>query len=417
MRVLFVTHNVPRAAGDAAGSFVLRLAVALQALGSRVEIVAPGAPGLPPKDQLEGVLIHRVRYAAESRMTLAYEGTMVEQVRSSWGARFALVGMLRALRRHANTILETAARDGDPFDVVHAHWWFPSGLALWRGLPKHPARVVTMHGSDVRLAVHIGAAQAVMRAVLGQFDVHTAVSSWLAAMAMRIAPAHTVHVTPMPVDTRLFTPVPPADHPIEDTDDQRHGILFVGRLNVQKGIADVLSAMTRPVLRDTLLDIVGDGPDRAALETQVAQSGLTLRVRWHGTLTPAQLAVLYRRARVVVMPSREEGLGLVAVEAQLSGTPVVGYASGGLVDVVKAEHGGALVPVGNIVALAEELAALVHDSETSVRRGAEARAYMESRFQPDVVAAQFRTLYAQASLTRRMRMGLSKQTGHEAGNA
>lgn len=405
MRVLFVTHNVPRTDGDAAGSFVLRLAVVLQEMGTRVEIVAPGENGLPPHDHLEDVVIHRVPYAAPSRMTLAYEGTMVEQVRKSWHARFAMLGMLRALRKHTNTLIAAAERLDDPFDVVHAHWWFPSGFALWHGMPKQPVRVVTMHGSDVRLAVHLKAAQAVMRSVLAQFDVHTAVSSWLAAMVMRIAPDCQVHVTPMPVDIQLFTPEQSAGRPDAATGERRNGILFVGRLNVQKGIADVLSAMARPVLRDALLDIVGDGPDRDALEKQVERSGLTLRVRWHGMQTPTQLAELYREARVVVMPSREEGLGLVAIEAQLSGTPVVGYASGGLVDVVKAEHGGTLVPVGNIVALAEELAALVHDPAESVRRGALARSFMKSRFQPSVVAAQFRELYTLGSLARRKKLG------------
>lgn len=405
MRILFVTHNVPRTDGDAAGSFVLRLAVALQASGNRVEIVAPGAPGLPTQGALEGVVIHRVSYASTARMTLAYEGTMVEQVRKSWRARFAMVGLLRALRKHTNTLVAAADRLGDPIDIVHAHWWFPSGLALWRGLPKTPARVITMHGSDVRLAVHIKAAQSLMRSVLAQFDVQTAVSSWLASMAMRIAPNGPVYVTPMPVDIRLFSPADPLDVPDNTEGDERYGILFVGRLNVQKGIADVLSAMARPVLRDAILDVVGDGPDRAALEKQAERSGLTLRIRWHGMQTPSQLAVLYRQARVVVMPSREEGLGLVAVEAQLSGTPVVGYASGGLVDVVKLEHGGTLVPVGNIVALAEELAALVNDPAESARRGAIARVFMESRFQPSVVATQFRELYTRASLIRREKLG------------
>ena len=76
MRVLFVTHNVPRFDGDAAGSFVLRLAVALRHAGARVEILAPGASGMPASTVLEGVTIHRVPYASDAQMTLAYEGTM-----------------------------------------------------------------------------------------------------------------------------------------------------------------------------------------------------------------------------------------------------------------------------------------------------------------------------------------------------
>ena len=64
VRVLFVTHNVPRCVGDAAGSFVLRLAVALQAAGAQVEVIAPAAAGLADVETLEGVRIQRVRYAS-----------------------------------------------------------------------------------------------------------------------------------------------------------------------------------------------------------------------------------------------------------------------------------------------------------------------------------------------------------------
>lgn len=431
MRALFVTHNVPRSHGDAAGSFVLRLAVALQDLGVRVEIVAPGGIGLPARDTIEGITIHRVRYAAPTRMTLAYEGTMVEQVRSSWRGRFALLGLLRALRRATRRLVAAAAANGDPFTIVHAHWWFPAGLALWRGMPRGPARVVTMHGSDVRLALRSAPAQTVMRSVLAQFHVQTAVSSWLANNVMRIAPACDVVVAPMPVDTHMFSPstvtsftdaTPRPEDPSDDDGDResehrdvrpsavqqqdaRQGILFVGRLNIQKGIADVLSALTRPSLREVWLDIVGAGPDRDALESQALACGVTSRIRWHGVLPPEALAVLYRQAQAVVMPSREEGLGLVAVEAQLSETPVVGYASGGLVDVVVPAHGGMLVPVGNIVALADELAVLVSDSAERQRRGHAARAFMESRFRPAVVGTQYRALYQRALEMQQMSNG------------
>ncbi|WP_353266427.1 glycosyltransferase, partial [Gemmatimonas sp.] len=176
-RVLFVTHNVPRFDGDAAGSFVLRLAVGLQALGARIQVIAPGAAGLPALSSLEGVQVERVRYASDDRMTLAYTGNMAETVRASWSGRFALLQLLLATRRAVSRAVTGAIRDGDPFDIVHIHWWFPSGLALWKLFGRgDPARVVTMHGSDVRLAANTNAAHPVMRAVLTDAAACTAVS-------------------------------------------------------------------------------------------------------------------------------------------------------------------------------------------------------------------------------------------------
>ncbi len=408
MRILFVTHNVPRFPGDLAGSFVLRLAVGLQHRGARVEIIAPGATDLASSGTLDGVPIVRVPYAANTHMTLAYTGTMVEQVTTSWRARFALLGMLRALRRVSRERVRDAMRQGDPFDVVHTHWWFPAGLALWRlWAPQRarattPFRVLTMHGSDVRLAQKLAPAKRLMAAVCAEYDVLTAVSTWLANTAMRTAPTLGVSVAPMPVDTSHFAL--PAE-------EQRSGVLFVGRLNAQKGAADLLSALAQPAVRQALgaglVHIVGEGPDREALETRANQLGISDRLRWHGILKPDALAVMYQRAIAVVMPSREEGLGLVAVEAQLCGAAVVAYDSGGIRDVVQPAFGGTLVEVGALDALAAAITSLLIDPAAAADRGRRAHDVMAARFSPDAVAEQYLSFY---QADRRPRRGNSSAT-------
>lgn len=395
-RVLFVTHNVPRFEGDAAGSFVLRLAVALQAAGARVDIIAPGAPGLADIDCIEGVTIQRVHYARADRMTLAYTGNMAQQVLTSLHGKFAFVQLLRGLRRAVRVRLDVAAASGDPYRIVHAHWWFPAGLALWHAQRTgDPPLVITMHGSDVRLAQQLRPAHRVMRSVLGQARVRTAVSSWLAQRAMMIAPALPVIVSPMPVDVRHFSTPTPPDREAEPT---RRGVLFVGRLNAQKGLADLLDAMASAPLAASAvtLDVVGDGPDGPALRQRAVSLGLTDRVRWHGALSQPALVPLYQQALVLAMPSRAEGLGLVAVEAQLCGTPVVAYADGGVVDVVQTAHGGTLVPVGDVAALGAAIANVLADPNDAQARGAKGRADMYARFAPAAVAERYLALYRAA---------------------
>lgn len=388
-RVLFVTHNFPRFVGDPAGSFVLRLAEALRDAGARIDVLAPGAPGLPPADRVNEIPVTRVRYAREDRQVLAYEGTMVEAVRASWGGRLALAGLLWHTRQAVRSALATARRAGAPYDAVHAHWWFPSGLATWAagvGGPGGPRFVVTLHGSDVRLAQGVRAAHPLMRAVLERARAVTAVSGWLAETAGRIVPNARILVAPMPVATAHFTP---ADAP-------RAGVLFVGRLNAQKGVADLLEALARTPDAVTC-DLVGDGPDRAALAARVAALGIAHRVRWHGAQPHDALPAFYRRAVVTVMPSREEGLGLVAVESALCGTPVIAYRSGGLPDVVSPAHGGTLVEPGDIPALsaaitqAIETAALAPDA--AHRNGDTARAHALQHFDPERVASRYLALY------------------------
>ncbi|MCC6243806.1 MAG: glycosyltransferase family 4 protein [Gemmatimonadaceae bacterium] len=392
MRVLFVTHNVPRFDGDVAGSFVLRLAAALQTAGARVEIIAPGT-NQATIDTLDGVVIHRVPYASRERMTLAYTGTMVEQVKRSWSGRLALLGLLRALRRAAHVHLARAEQAGDPYDVIHAHWWFPAGLALWHGLPSRTSgrathvlkRVLTMHGSDVRLAQTMAPARRLMASVLAEYDARTSVSQWLANTAHSIAPALPVQVLPMPVDNARFVAPTGAC--------TRQDVLFVGRLNAQKGVADLVRALAHPALAHAALDVVGDGPDHDALHALASASGVSHRIRWHGTVTPDQLVPLYQRAAAVAMPSHNEGLGLVAVEAQMCGAPVVAYNSGGLPDVVRPSEGGTLVSPGDVEGLAAALGALVNDPAEAVRRGALARSSVAARFSPASVAASYLALY------------------------
>lgn len=378
MRALFVTHSYPRRAGDVAGGFILRLATALRATGVDVHVLAPSGTGLPMRDVIDGIPVERFRYAPDSWETLAYEGTMAEQVAGSLRGKVALGGMLlqgaRAVRR--------AVRRLSP-DVVHAHWWFPSGLSCaWAGNAR--PLVVTLHGSDVRLAAQSPLARAAYRYVAARAAAVTSVSGWLAATAGTFARRVEVAVAPMPVDLGLFRP--------RDGVAPTPSVLFVGRLNAQKGVRDLLAAM-EVVQAEVTLDIVGDGPDRAALEQGARSAALDGRVRWHGALPQAAVAPLYRDASVVAIPSRDEGLGLVAVEAQLSGVPVVAYRSGGVAELIEDGVTGLLVPPGDAHALGAALDALVRDPARARRMGEAGQVRMAARFAPAAAAAEYCRIY------------------------
>lgn len=395
-RILFVTHNFPRFVGDAAGSFVLRLARALIDAGAHVHVLAPAAAGLATHEEIEGVPVERVRYARVDRQRLAYEGTMVEVVRASWSGRFALLGLLWHMARAVRRTVAVAQQAGLPYDVVHAHWWFPAGVSAWlarAGSRGMPPLVVTMHGSDVRLAQRIAPSHVVLRRVLGRARAVTAVSQWLARTAEALVPELRVRVAPMPVPVDRFAPP-------TDRDAPRDGVLFVGRLNTQKGVADLLDALAQTIT-PVRCALVGDGPDRDALRARAESLGVTDRLTWHGPLAGDALPALYRRAAVTVMPSRDEGLGLVAVESQLCGTPVIGYDSGGLPDVVSPNAGGTLVAVGDIAGLAAAIDRITGAPADARRRGEAARGHVEQVFSPPHVAARYLELYRTSSVTSR----------------
>lgn len=378
MRVLFLTHSYPRQPGDAAGSFLLHLASALKDEGVFVSVVAPAADHLPADDVFDGIPVHRFRYAPRRYQRLAYTGTMAEEVRRSFGAKLALVGFLGSEFALGTSV----RRDFEP-DLVHAHWWFPGGLVgTWVAAMAHLPLVTTMHGSDVRLAQASSVGRPLMRHVLGQSRAITTVSSWLADRVRDVVPGASPVVSPMPVATSLFTP-----------GNGRHAarFLFVGRLNEQKGIELLLEALAR--MRSAAeLDVVGDGPARNALRARAAALGVADRVIWHEPVPQPRLADFYRRATALVVPSVGEGLGLVAVEAQLCETPVVAFDSGGLSDIVEQGRTGYLAPPGDVDALAARMDLVLNDgSRADIGRAARQAAL--SRFAPESVARRYAQLY------------------------
>ncbi len=377
-RVLFVTHAYPRHATDGAGSFLHRLALALSASGCEVRVLAPSGPKLPPAENLEGIEIRRFRYAPSGMESLAYTGTMAEQVLGTLSGKGALLGMLTA----GTMAVRRAIEDFTP-DVVHAQWWFPAGL-LALGADNDVPLITTLHGSDVRLARKVRLVHPMFRKVMASSAVVTAVSSWLAGEARAMAPETKIRVAPMPVDTAAFTDVP--------TQRIAGRFLFVGRLNEQKGVRNLLDALAW-CPPETSLDVVGEGEDGVALRAHAQSLGIADRVHWLGQLEHRALPALYHRAQAVVMPSVHEGLGLVAVEAQLSRTPVIAYRSGGLPDVVDPSWGGILVPALDVRALADAMTRVHRDPGGVDSWGAAARSVMLDRFSPSGVAAGYRALY------------------------
>jgi glycosyltransferase involved in cell wall biosynthesis len=166
-------------------------------------------------------------------------------------------------------------------------------------------------------------------------------------------------------------------------------------MNAQKGVAyaiRALSAMQTPAV----LDIIGSGPALDEYRTLVASLNLGERVTFHGELPHDALPAWYRKASVLAVPSIEEGLGLVAVEAQLCETPVVAFNSGGLPDVVHHEKTGLLVPPADVPALALALDSILTDPTRAAHLGQAGRLHALAHFAPESAAKRYLDLYHHA---------------------
>jgi glycosyltransferase involved in cell wall biosynthesis len=140
-------------------------------------------------------------------------------------------------------------------------------------------------------------------------------------------------------------------------------IVCLGRLKAYKSVDVVLRAMPE-ILRshpDARLAIVGQGPERARLEQLAWSLGLAANVRFHGYLDKNVRNRMLARAWVSVCPSAFEGYGLVCVEANAWGVPVVAASVPGLRDSVRDGVTGVLVPHGDVRRLADEITGLIDD--------------------------------------------------------
>lgn len=150
-------------------------------------------------------------------------------------------------------------------------------------------------------------------------------------------------------------------------------LLCLGRLVYDKGfhVAVEAFASVRRRFPEARLTIAGDGPERASLEAQAKSSGLESAVRFTGLIDPKDVPEVLNQASIVLMPSREESFGLVALEAGLMGRPVIASDVGGLPEVVRHGVTGSTVPRDDAESLAGAAIRLLEDP-------ARARAYGEA---------------------------------------
>jgi glycosyltransferase involved in cell wall biosynthesis len=171
--------------------------------------------------------------------------------------------------------------------------------------------------------------------------------------------------------------------------------LFAGRLNKQKGLDHLLRAFAA-MKQLALLDVVGEGSDDATLKLLASQLGISDRVTWHGQLKQPDLVKMYQSAAAVVVPSVDEGLGLVAAEALLCETPVIAFRSGGLTDIVEHERTGILVTPGVTTELAQALDDVLESPERAHDLAVAGRSHVLATLSSETAAVKYADIYRDA---------------------
>jgi teichuronic acid biosynthesis glycosyltransferase TuaC len=346
VRVLVLHRLVPPRAALAAGP-----ARALRELARRVR---------EPRQQThDGLKVTYVPYVSPPR----------QRHYATWGAWAAptLALTLRRLRRSF------------PFDLIHAHNAVPAGDAVRRArtdlrLLDVPL-VVSVHGGDVLYTAGRGTAGAEAVAHgLGAARLVLANSEGIAELSRACGAGETRVV-------HLGTELSNAQRPPRRDDIAR--LVTVAHLIARKRHADVLRALAvleprHPTLRYA---IVGEGPERVALEGLAARLGVFGRVEFHGQLPPAQAIEVARRCTLFVMPSTDEAFGVAYIEAMAGGVPAIGCrGEPGPEEIAAAGDGLVLVPPGDIERLTQRIDELLSDPHRLREVGQRARATVAANF-------------------------------------
>jgi phosphatidyl-myo-inositol dimannoside synthase len=178
--------------------------------------------------------------------------------------------------------------------------------------------------------------------------------------------------------------------------DRRSYALIVGRMSSNErykghdSLIDVWPAVRRAVPEAQLV-IAGGGDDQQRLAEKAASLGLAQAVRFEGIVSDERLADLYRGAALFVMPSPNEGFGLVYIEAMAAGTPCI-VSTGAAEEIVEHERTGVVVTPGDADALTQAIVRLMTRHAERDRMGAAAAHVARQRFSPAAFAGRLYNL-------------------------
>ena len=387
MKVLVVAEFYPRADDPVLGVWAHRQALATRDAGAQVEVlvlqrIVP--PAATPRGDRDSAALTLARHPRR----LELDGLRVTYVPFASPPRWRSYGSWGAWAAPPLAAALGLARRRFAYDLVHAHNAVPAADALLRARERAPL-VVSEHGADVfHTAVRHDAGRTATRRAFTHARLVLANSEGIAQAAREMGAARTRVV-------HLGTDLPgPSEHP--------HAALTlttVAHLVERKRHADVLQAIALlgdriPTLR---YDVIGDGPERPALERLAGELGIAARVRFHGQLDHADALREARRAAIFVMPSVEEAFGVAYVEAMAGWLPAIGALDEpGPQEIAAAGVGLRRVPARDPQALAEEIAALAGDPAELAALGRAARATVERAFTWEGCGAATVAAYAEA---------------------
>lgn len=326
-----------------------------------------------------------------TRAPLALSRWGMAGVRSSWG----YLKQLRRLQKHV--------RQHD-ISELHVGRCLPEGWLAWllkktRGIPYS----CYVHGEDVETAATSRELTWIVRRVLNNANMLIANSHNSASLLTGRwdVPEERIQVLHPGVDTQLFCPAPPSG-----TERQALGwcgrtvVLTVGRLQQRKGQDMLIRGLpkVKEVLPDILYSIIGGGEDRERLQRLACEQQVEHAVQFLDEVNDETMKSCYQQCDLFALPNRQvgndiEGFGMVLLEAQACGTPVLAGRSGGTAETMNVGETGVVIPCEAPETLASALIELLLDPHRLGTMGQAGRRWVEEQFDWNSLASTASKLF------------------------
>jgi len=319
------------------------------------------------------------------------------------------------------TFNQTLSRNAGTFkaDIYETHT--ASGYGLINSLQKHNVKapiVQTIHGvladEYAQAALHGGLTlkQQLANLLMWQLAKHEEQAAKKSTLIVTISqyskkkllqyydvdPAK-IRLVPNGVDTDRFIPEGECEKIRRRVKlGSRQMVLFVGRLIPRKGVGYLIEAAKQVIKerKDTMFVLVGNGPMRLQLVSNIEAAGLKRNFVFLGDVSEEDLPQIYRCADVFVLPSIQEGQGIVLLEAQASGKPVVAFNVSGIAEAVKNKETGLLVKPGSSDELAQGILKILSDNSLQEKMGKKGREFVLRELSWDISARKLLSVYREA---------------------
>lgn len=288
-------------------------------------------------------------------------------------------------------------------DLLHCHYAIPHATSAWitremlRKEGSDITVVTTLHGTDITIVGQDPSFHSITKFSIEQSDSLTAVSNFLQRETQTAfgCTASRIEVIPNFIDPRVYHRERYEGQLRPQLDGERKVLMHISNFRPVKRVRDIIRIFAR-VNRavESVLVMVGDGPDRHDAEQEARDLGVERSVRFLGKIE--SVAPLLAAADLFLLPTDVESFGLSALEALASGTPVIGTNVGGLPEVVRHGETGILCGVGDVDGMSAAGIELLRDQAKWQAMSVAAAEDARARFAMDDIVQRYEDLYAAA---------------------